>query len=166
MSRIMAIDFGRKRIGLALTDETELIIRPLNQIIFNRKGSWLNIQHSVEQHSPQKIIIGQPWISSKAGGPLAKEINEFKTHLQKLFPSIEMTLFDEDYSSKEAEAILKKNAARGQKHRKKKTDSVAAAIILRRYLDFNSGLEQTSETAIPAEQVTRDQKLEGTRGGY
>ena len=136
MSSIMAIDFGRRRIGLAVTDETRLVIRPLDQIIFNRKNSWSNIQHSVERHSPQKIIIGEPCIPPGTSSPLTKEINEFKTHLQKLFPSIEIILFDESYSSKEADVILKKNATRRQDHRKKKIDSVAAAVFLKRYLNL------------------------------
>ena len=141
MPRIMAIDFGRKRVGFAVTDETSLTIRPLEQVFFNQRESWNNIRKSIKKYSPQKIIIGwpgyPPGVSSpfnEKSGSVTKEIGEFKRHLEKLFPAVEIIFFDEEDSSKEAGVILRETK-KSLKQKKARIDSIAAAIILRKYLE-------------------------------
>ena len=138
MPPIMAIDFGRKKIGLAVTDETKTLIKPLGKITFNQKNSWSRIQNNIQEYSPEKILIGLPGYEayglSGNTHPLVKEIREFKTHLQKLFPLTQIAFFEEERSSKEAKIILEEIGKKPSRLNKE-LDSVAAAVILRQYLD-------------------------------
>ncbi len=136
MARMMAIDYGRKRVGLAVTDEVHRLITPLAQVQFNQKNSWAELFHVIQENNPQKIIIGDP--DSQTNQQVRQEILDFKKKLGKLFPKITFTFFDESYSSKEAKDIVIELSGYGfkkVKKRKDKLDSVAAALILQRYLE-------------------------------
>ena len=140
MARVMSLDYGRKRIGLAVTDETQLFVRPLAQVDFNRKDSWEMLSSLIRANAPEKIVIGNPDCGEGVNESIRQEITDFRKHLEKLFPKITFFFFDEAYSSQEAELILSKgkpNHTRPQKNKanRKNLDSTAAAVILERYLE-------------------------------
>ena len=135
MARMIAIDYGRKRIGLAVTDEIHKLITPLSQIQFNQKNSWTELFRAIQENHPQKIIIGDP--DFQKNQQVRQEILDFTKKLRKLFPEVIFTFVDESYSSKEAREILSEINGYGLKKIKKKKnklDSIAAALILQRYL--------------------------------
>ena len=135
MARIMAIDYGRKRIGLAITDETQFLITPLEQVKFNKKDSWELLFSLIQTNNPHQIIIGNPDLQNQ--NIIRQEILDFKLRLNKLFPKICFTFVDESYSSVEANNLLIELGSYGYKNRKKKKkkiDSIAAAVILQQFL--------------------------------
>ena len=154
--RLLAIDFGRKRVGIAVTDESRLVITPLEQILFTNQSFWEKLSDLISRYSPIKIILGYPDFPidsleksqnkrSDKKNHLLIQISEFKKALQKRFPLSEIVLVNEAYSSQEAEEIWqkkypkKKFPHRGSKQKKKKVmDSYAAGVILNRYLNLSA----------------------------
>ena len=135
--RILAIDFGRKRIGLAVCDETQTVITPLPQLDFTNRNFWANLKVSLGEKKPHKIILGYPYQDDGKKVTLDKEILEFKQHLQKLI-EIEIELVDERFTSKIANEVWMQtqntNSMKKKKEKKKKLDSIAAAVMLRSYI--------------------------------
>ena len=129
--RILAIDYGRKKIGLAVTDETQIAITRLFQLKQSHSDFWKKLLNTIHSIEPVKIILGIP------GDPgidaISREILDFRQYLLKRFPDIEILLWDESYSSIEAERVLKQLKIK-RKQKKKEIDSMSAAILLQRYM--------------------------------
>lgn len=134
LSRILAIDYGTKRIGLALTDPLLTFAYPFETII-NNKSVWEQLKIIIEEKNISKIILGYPTREDGKDSKLIPEINKFKEKLTKNF-KIEVILWDEMYTSKIAESRIIKTVKK-KKNRKDKglIDSNAAAIMLQEYLD-------------------------------
>lgn len=139
--RIVAIDYGQKRIGIAYSDETKLIAMPKEMILTERKleRTALKLAQLIHQHEKElgyqveEIIIGKPLLMSGKSGLMADEVKAFIELLGKEFtcPIIE---WDERLSSVQAErALIEANLSR--KQRTRHVDQVAAVIILQSYLD-------------------------------
>jgi len=130
MKPILSIDFGEKRIGLAISDELHLLAHPLKTII-NNKNVFEQISKVVKEYNVEKIIVGYPvWDKPTS---IVEKINDFVKNLKKHI-SVEIEFVNEMYSSKTA---CEKLSSIGKKYKKykHKLDSYAAAIILQDYLD-------------------------------
>ncbi len=130
MKPILSIDFGEKRIGLAISDELHLLAHPLKTII-NNKNVFEQISKVVKEYNVEKIIVGYPvWDKPTS---IVEKINDFVRNLKKHI-SVEIEFVNEMYSSKTA---CEKLSSIGKKYKKykHKLDSYAAAIILQDYLD-------------------------------
>jgi putative Holliday junction resolvase len=133
MGRILAIDYGKKRTGIAATDVLQLSINGLPTIETPQLLSFLKEYLSSEE--VEKITIG--WPTHKDGNPtyLATAIEGLEKQLRTLFPEIELLRIDESYSSSEASKIILEQGIKKSKRRDKAlTDKVSAMIILQRYL--------------------------------
>lgn len=134
MGKILGVDFGEVRTGLAITDQLHIIASPyktlkpknLDQLIYELK----NI---IELEKVEKIVVGLPIGTS---GKDTKRTKITRKFIKKLKSSIDQSVetMDERYSSNEAKRILIKQGVRTG-HSKERVDQTAAAIILRRYLD-------------------------------
>ncbi|RME88374.1 MAG: Holliday junction resolvase RuvX [Candidatus Hydrogenedentota bacterium] len=135
--RIMAVDYGRKRIGIAISDEQRIAITPLPILYYTQKNFWKDFDSIIEKYQPGEIIIGNPVLADGSEGSLSYEISNFKRRLEKKFPHIKITLFDETYTSQVAVSIMEINRSKklSPKKNKKKIDSVAAAVLLKDYLN-------------------------------
>lgn len=127
--KILAIDHGTKRIGLAISDELGITARPLPVInVKNKKQAIDKIANVVEVQNCQKILIGIPSGYKNIDSPQAIIIKNFVEKLKtKISVTTEIILWDESYSSKEAAQNLKGKAEH-------KLDSEAAKTILLEYL--------------------------------
>ncbi|MDH4262609.1 MAG: Holliday junction resolvase RuvX [Spirochaetia bacterium] len=140
MGRILAIDYGRKKIGMAVTDESQLVISSLDQII-NDSSLWNSISDILKEYNPDIIILGFPYAYLEQQTNLQKEILTFKNKLASM-GSFNIILQDESYTSREAGQIYvknkggKKTSPKKYKERKQKIDSLAAHLLLRTYLQF------------------------------
>ncbi|PIW70365.1 MAG: Holliday junction resolvase RuvX [Ignavibacteriales bacterium CG12_big_fil_rev_8_21_14_0_65_30_8] len=134
LSRILAIDYGTKRIGIALTDPLLTFAYPF-ETIQNNKSGWEQLKKIIEEKKISKIILGYPTREDGKDSYLIPEINKFKEKLIKNF-KIEVILWDEIYTSKIAERKIIESVKK-KKNRKDKglIDSNAAAIMLQEYLD-------------------------------
>ena len=134
-NRILALDYGTKRIGVATTDALCITIQP-QPFLANSPTVFQEIKAIVEAKEIREIIIGMPYSLKGFEGTLGNEIHQFKNNLEKELtdkPEISMEFFNEQYTSKIAERdLINQNYSR--KKRKQKIDSLAAYYLLSAYL--------------------------------
>ncbi len=130
--RYLAIDYGTKRVGLAICDESEIIASPLS-VIEGGKNLLKEICDIVKAENIQAIVLGLPLNMDDTEGPSAKAVLRFATHLKGQL-NIPVHLQDERLSSFIAEEkLISADYKRSQ--RKKRLDAVAAAEILKTFLE-------------------------------
>ncbi len=128
------MDYGRKRIGLALSDDGEILASPLPIYEQKHPGGVLPLIGSLaEKHEVGGIVVGLPKNMDGSLGPMAQEVLRFAAELRKI-TACPVIMIDERETSVKAEQILIA-ADRSRKKRRKVQDSVAAVLILQRYLD-------------------------------
>ena len=136
MPRIIAIDYGLKRTGLAVTDPLQIIATGLATIPTKEVIDYLKNYFSKE--TVELIIIGEPknWDESDTHAtPLVKKFIE---RLKKEFPAMPIQTVDERYTSKMAkDAMLEMGLKKSQRRNKSLVDEIAATIILQEYLNSN-----------------------------
>ena len=134
MARILALDVGEKRIGVAVSDETATIAQGIEVIKrVDTPHTIEKIKSLVEKYSISKIIIGMPFNMNGTKGESAKGIEEFIEAIQKEL-SIDVITADERLTTKEGERVLLE-ADVSRKKRKISIDKIAAQLILQTYLD-------------------------------
>ncbi len=132
--RILAVDYGRKRIGLALSDELGLTAHPLAIISRkNRLADLKRLREICERHSVRHIIVGSPLHITGKEGEMAAEASRFAARLAKTL-KIETEMIDERLTSWEARQTLSETNGRAAIKRGT-VDDVAAAVLLRDYLE-------------------------------
>jgi len=142
---ILAIDYGKKRLGLALCDESGVTSRPFaTWTRTNRRRDLARLRDLVRQEVVRRIVVGLPLHLDGSPSEMSEEVKRFSERLRKAL-GIPVDLMDERLSSWEAKQTISARDSRGPVRRgsqgriesKRKTplDDVAAAIILRDYLD-------------------------------
>jgi putative Holliday junction resolvase len=131
--KLLSLDYGRRRIGIAVTDETATVVRGLTTI--DRKQSddiFKEIVTIISDEKPELLVVGLPLDHNDNETQMTLEIRAFVDKLQQ-FISIPVEFSDESFSSVEAASIM---MTRKKKDRRQKTtiDRVAACLILERYL--------------------------------
>ncbi len=138
--RILAIDYGDVRIGIALSDPLGITAQPFltlekNSNVFNK------IAKIVQRYSVEKIIAGLPINMNGSYGDSAKKVLSFIEELKK-FVKIEIETIDERLTTQQAEkTLLESNTSREK--RKKNIDKITAAIILQTYLESKRCQEES-----------------------
>ena len=134
MGRFLAIDFGEKRVGLALSDPTKIIAKPFKSISYNNQDDLLNkISLIIEQKNVEKIILGLPIGLKGQKTAQTNRVIEFY-NLIKDKNDIQIVMEDERLSSISAKkSLVLQNIKTG--HNKALIDETAAAIFLQLYLD-------------------------------
>ena len=133
MSRIIAIDYGLKRTGIAVTDPLQIIVSPLTTIPTTELFEYLKDYFSRED--VELIVLGEPKYPDGNPAQISDKVHAFAKFLQKEFPKIPLEMEDESFSSEEAKKTVLRSGAKKKKRREKGIlDKVAAAIILERYL--------------------------------
>ncbi len=131
--RILGIDYGSKKIGLAISDETQTIAMPL-KVIDSNEDAVDAINTIVKENDVKRIVIGLPITLSGTKGKRALETEEFIDKLKNVL-DIEIVEWDERLSTRFSERILNKANVKGRKNKKKVIDKIAATFILQGYLD-------------------------------
>jgi putative Holliday junction resolvase len=133
MARILAIDYGGKRTGIAVTDPLQIIATGLTTI--ESKELILFLKDYLQKEEVELIIIGLPknWDESDTHGtPLVKAAIK---KIKKEFPALPLKTVDERYTSKMAkDAMLQMGLKKKDRRNKKRVDEIAATIILQEYL--------------------------------
>ncbi|MGZ3633363.1 MAG: Holliday junction resolvase RuvX [Parachlamydiaceae bacterium] len=141
-TRIVGIDYGMARIGLAVSDTTKLIATPMATFKVERKSdqtvtklvSTLQEHERAYGYSIEMIVVGFPLLMSGKKGLLADEVTHF-VELLKAVIAVPIVTWDERLTSVQADRSLREGNL-SRKKRSQKVDSVAAVIILQNYLDF------------------------------
>jgi len=128
--KILSIDFGLKRVGLAVGD-TDLKIAVPKGTIPNDERLIDKLKKIVEENKVKKIVLGLPLTPSGKEGQRAKLVREFAQNLKSSLPEIEIVLWDERYTTMEAQNRLKELP---YKKRKEMIDAVSAQVILEEFL--------------------------------
>jgi putative Holliday junction resolvase len=132
-SRILALDYGTKRIGVALSDELGWTAQPLET--FERRTLDRDVAHVaslVQAHAVGTVVLGFPLQMDGREGPAIQAMRNFAVHLEQGLP-VPLVLWDERLTTKAAEDLLIA-ADVSRKKRKGAVDRVAAAILLQSYL--------------------------------
>jgi putative Holliday junction resolvase len=141
MPRILAIDHGTVRIGLALSDETEIVASPFKTIDANHEPECV-IARIVKEKHIGKIVIGMPFHMNGEKGGAAERVEKFALSLGKeLRHSIPIDFVDERLSSVEAEAAMSRAGITSKRERNEIVDQLAAVVILQEYLNQQRGPE-------------------------
>ena len=132
--RILALDHGTKRIGVAISDELQMIAQPLEFIAAEPFAAFLvRLKEILRDKEVEMILIGLPRNMDGSYGPAALKVQEFVAVLKETIPT-PIKLWDERLTSAQANRYLIQAGVR-RDQRKDKVDKTAAAILLQSYLD-------------------------------
>jgi len=135
-ARILAIDFGEKRIGIAITDPLNLFAYPLTTIN-NDSGFMKNLKALLDQYKVVKILIGNPVKEDGSQARIFSQIIKLKNEVETKF-NIAIEVVDERYSSEIArQRIIESVKSKKKRRDKSLVDKNAAAVILEDYLKSN-----------------------------
>ena len=144
MGRLLAIDYGHKRLGLALSDETHSIASPLPAELRGEK-LFSQLQRLCITHAVDKIVIGLPVTMRGKEERAAESIRAFAEQLGKQL-KLPIVLLDERLTTAQAEKLMIGHSV-SRKRRKEHIDSLAAAILLQTYLDSQGKPPSTGDDA-------------------
>lgn len=134
MGRIMAIDYGTKRVGLAVTDELKIIATALATV--NAKESLEYIKKYISQHAVELFVVGKPMNLDGTPTDSTKATEKFVSLLQKTVPQIPVVRIDERFTSKIAQqTLLAMGLNKKQRAKKENVDMLSAVLILQTYLE-------------------------------
>jgi putative Holliday junction resolvase len=132
--RILALDHGSKRIGVAVSDETKTIAQPLEYIPAEPFAGFLDrLKQLIREKEVSLILVGLPRNMDGSYGPAAEKVQTFVGVLGGAI-IVPIKMWDERLTSAQANRVLIQGGARRAK-RKEKVDQTAAAILLQSYLD-------------------------------
>jgi putative Holliday junction resolvase len=132
--RILALDHGTKRIGIALSDELKMIAQPVEFVLAEPFSEFLaRLKELLSEKQVELILVGMPRNMNGSYGPAALKVQEFVAALRSA-TSVPIKTWDERLTSAQANRYLIEGSVRREK-RKEKVDQMAAAILLQSYLD-------------------------------
>ncbi|WP_297509498.1 Holliday junction resolvase RuvX [Flavobacterium sp.] len=133
MPRLLAIDYGIKRTGIAVTDELQLIASGLTTVATSELLPFLSAYFTTENVS--KVLVGEPKQMNGLPSESAPLINDFVARFQKQFPEILVERVDERFTSKMAfQTLIDSGLKKKQRQNKGLIDEIAATILLQDYL--------------------------------
>jgi len=132
-ARILAIDYGAKRTGLAVTDPLQIIASGLATVATDELFDFLN--NYFQQEGVSKVIIGMPKRLNNEPSEIAPQIEKFITDFQQKYPNIPIETRDERFTSKIAfQSMIDNGMKKKQRKNKGLVDEIAATILLQDYL--------------------------------
>jgi putative holliday junction resolvase len=137
MGRVLAIDYGKKRVGIAVTDRLRIIASPLATIPVGEIEKFLF--DYLKRETVDEFVVGYPVQLNNLPSESVKYIEPFIRRLRKLFPDKPVHLIDERFTSKIAQkAILESGAGKKERMDKSIADRVSASLILQSFLERKS----------------------------
>ena len=135
--RILALDYGKRRIGLALSDELGITAQGLPTLVrTNKRSDMAMLSNLISSWDVTRVVVGNPLHMSGEVSPLAEEASSF-ADLVAAHCGVEVQLWDERLTTREASRVLRESGLRRGK-RKQVVDKLAAVLILQSYLDYLS----------------------------
>lgn len=135
MGRILAIDYGRKRVGIAVTDPLKIIATGLTTV--HSKDIYTFLEDYIKKQEVEIIVVGYPVNLKNEGSQSLQFINPFIKKLINKFSNITIDTYDERFTSKMAQAaMIEGGVKKKDRQNKALTDKISAVIILQSYLEF------------------------------
>ncbi len=136
MGRILAIDYGTKRVGIAVSDEMKIIATALTTV--HPKDLIEFLKTYTSQEKVELFLVGEPKQMDYTDSKVAKQIQPFVGLLAKTFPDIPIKRVDERFTSKMAfQTMIDAGLTKKKRQDKAIVDRVSATIMLQTYLEFN-----------------------------
>lgn len=134
MPRILAIDYGQKRTGIAVTDEMQIIASGLTTVPTHTLIDFLKNYFATEK--VEAVLIGEPKQMNGQPSESAAIIRGFVTHFSNLFPEMKVVRMDERFTSKMAfQTMIDSGLSKKQRQNKNLIDEISATIMLQDYLN-------------------------------
>ena len=134
MPRILAIDYGSKRVGLAVTDPLQIIASGLTTV--HSKDVIAYLEEYLKKENVECIVVGEPKTLMNVASDSARFIEPFVTHLRRKFPTIKIDRYDERFTSAIAKQTMLAGGLKKKDRQNKETvDMVSATLILQNYLE-------------------------------
>lgn len=139
MSRLLCIDYGKKRTGIAVSDPLQIIASGLRTV--ESKDLIPFLKKYIPEENVSTIILGEPKNLDERDTHASSLVRDLFTTLIKIFPQIPVVLHDESYSSKKAKAAMVQMGMKKKDRRVKgNVDLIAAALILQEYMEENASI--------------------------
>lgn len=133
LSRILAIDYGQKRVGFAVTDEFRICATPLDTIHVSKSFDF--IKDYISKEKVDVIVVGEPKKMDNTNSDAARFIEPFVNRLRKELQEIEIVRIDERFTSKLAfQTMIDAGLKKKDRQNKELVDKISATIILQSYL--------------------------------
>ena len=134
MGRVLAIDYGTKRVGLAVSDEEQIIASGLKTVHSTEVIDFL--KKYVEQFEIDCFVLGEPKTLSNQATDATESVQNFSVHLRRLFPSVKLERVDERFTSVLAvKTMIDSGMSKKKRQNKSLVDEISATIILQDYLE-------------------------------
>lgn len=134
MARILAIDFGKKRVGLAVTDPSKIIATRL--ITVQTEQIWTFLEDYFRKENVEVVVVGYPRKLNNEASEAVRYINPFLRKFQQKYPEMKLELADERFTSKLAFQTMIDGGLKKEKRQDKAlVDGISATIILQAYLE-------------------------------
>lgn len=145
-ARVMALDLGERRIGVAISDPTHSLARSLCVLERrSRQEDFAVIAELVREHEVGMVVVGHPRSLDGTIGPQARRVKRYADALAGALP-VPLVLWDERLSTSTAEQLMIETGQPARK-RRRRIDAVAAAVILQDYLDAQTPDHSSDSTA-------------------
>jgi len=133
MGRILGLDYGRKRTGIAVTDITQTIASPLTTVSSHQLETFL--REYTEKEEVDAIVIGYPVNLNNIPSESVKYVDPFINRIKKIFTGIEIHLVDERFTSVIAQrAMIEGGMKKSERQKKANADKISASLILQSFL--------------------------------
>ncbi len=137
--RIMAFDYGTKKLGIAVTDPLQLIATALTTI--HPEKVWTFLTEYLQTEQIETFVVGKPKQMDGTESQSAQHVRGFMRKLKKTYPSIHVVEVDERFTSKMAHRVIAESGIKKNKQQDKGlVDSISATIILQSYMESKSFL--------------------------
>jgi putative holliday junction resolvase len=135
MPRIIAIDYGSKRVGIAVTDPLQILANGLTTV--HSKDVIAFLEDYINKEQVECIVVGEPKTLKNEASDSARFIEPFVKHLKKKFPQMKIERYDERFTSSISQkAMLDGGLKKKDRQNKETVDMVSATIILQDYLNY------------------------------
>lgn len=135
MGRILALDYGQKRVGIAVTDESRIIANGLKTLHVKDVMDFL--KEYVSKENVDCIVVGEPRDMKNQASDASRFIEPFVKHLKKQFPDIVVDRMDERFTSRMAfQTMIDAGLGKKSRQNKELVDTISATLILQSYMEL------------------------------
>ncbi len=139
MGRILAIDYGTKRTGLAVTDPLKIVANPLTTVRTHELMAF--IEKYLHEEEVEALVVGMPRDLFNQDSHSTQAVKQFVSRLKKTFPACPVHEHDERFTSKMAlEAMISSGSSKTDRRKKENIDKLSATIILQSFMEAQSYL--------------------------
>ncbi len=137
--RLLGIDFGLKRVGLAVSDELGITTTPLDTLDYSKQDFWERLISIINKQKAKACVVGVPFYEKETNSDITNALNSFIDLLRNK-SGLNVYIFDESFTSRNAvETMLAIDKPKKKRSQKGEKDKISAALILRNFLDYYLG---------------------------